>query len=95
MGEMIENMRMLRQANKEYRQDLGRKRIYLFKRHVEAEILNETEYSIRFRTEGQIFDFYPQKCRLFDLQTKEWRTLNRKYFITHIKPLIRKDETQR
>ena len=64
MGEMIENMRMLRQANKEYRQDLGRKRIYLFKRHVEAEILNETEYSIRSVSYTHL-DVYKRQMWLF------------------------------
>lgn len=88
MSEYFDDMLEFRNEIKEYRQRLGAARIHQFKDHIkEAEITCETTWNIRFLINGKIFDFYPQKCRLFDIRRQKWYMLNRKHFISHIRKL--------
>lgn len=88
MSEYFDDMREFWSEGKEHRQRLGASRIHQFKEHIkETEITSETDWSIRFLIRGKTFDFYPQKCRLFDICRQKWYTLNRKHFISHIRKL--------
>lgn len=89
MNDYFDDIKEIYDDMKRHRQDSGRQRIQQFKQSFpEVNILKETDYSIRFIANYHIYDFYPQKCRLFVVKTAKWHTLNRRDFVSNIRKII-------
>ena len=89
MSDYFDDMKEIYDDMKRHRQDMGRQRIQQFKQSFTAvNILKETDYSIRFIVDHHIYDFYPQKCRLFVVMKGKWHTLNRRDFVNNIRKII-------
>lgn len=89
MSEYFEDMAAFREKSRRRRQEIGRQRIEGFKnRFLEAKIVKETAYSIRFIIKGHLYDFFPQKCRLFIIRTGKWLDVNRKNYLGHLTRIL-------
>jgi len=85
MSEYYEDMTAFWDEGRRHRQELGRQRLEGFKnRFQDAKIIKETPYSIRVIIDNHLYDFFPQKCRLFVIRTGKWMNINRKGYLEHL-----------
>lgn len=85
MSEYFEELAAFRDEARRRRQQISRQRLEGFReRFPEARIVRQTPYSIRFIVDGHLYDFYPQKCRLFIVRTGRWLNIVRRDCMEHL-----------